>query len=227
VASAASSPGNLLNKRARRHRAHDQRAHRRRDQHRWFPPPRHLASCRGRAVTAIAESAAVRLRSRYAALCRSRRRPARPFRARTPPRNGATVQLPERTCEERIAAIAGPDRTLGAIVAWARPWSILASTILHLGGRLAIGRVAYARPIRGTDELSLHGSPREGRSAPPPRPRTKPARAWSKLASTAGSPARRFGGDRLRRAHAPPPCALPRLEIMTEIYRRGAPSISA
>jgi 2-dehydropantoate 2-reductase len=166
---------------------------------------------RGRAVTAIAKSAAPFDYILLATQPPQVEEAARSVLANLAP-NGAMVCFQNGLCEERIAAIAGPDRTLGAIVAWGATMVDPGVYDRTSAGGFVIGRVDGA-PDPRTDELA-----RILEAVGPTTTSSNLAGArWSKLAiNCAISSLGTLGGDRLgvlmRHRHV----RRLALEIMTE-----------
>ncbi len=108
--------------------------------------------------------------------------------------DGALVVLCNGLCEERVAAIAGADRTLGAIVAWGA-----SMTAPGVYDRTSIGGFIAGRLDGGTDDARFA---RLTRLLAPVGPVTISGNLlgarWSKLAiNCAISPLGTIGGDRL------------------------------
>ena len=188
---------------------------------------------RGRAVTAIPKSAAPFDYILLATQPPQVEDAARGVLAHLGP-SGAMVCFQNGLCEERIAAIAGPDRTLGAIVAWGATMVDPGVYDRTSAGGFVIGRMPFNMPVNEGDpgQLPSYRSPSRddesdaridelGRILEAVGPTTTTSNLagarWSKLAiNCAISSLGTLGGDRLgvlmRHRHV----RRLALEIMTE-----------
>ncbi len=188
---------------------------------------------RGRAVTAIPKSAAPFDYILLATQPPQVEDAARSVLAHLGP-TGAMVCFQNGLCEERIAAIAGPDRTLGAIVAWGATMVDPGVYDRTSAGGFVIGRMPFRMPLTEGDPGQLPSSLSPSQEGPIDARTEELARIleavgptttssnlagarWSKLAiNCAISSLGTLGGDRLgvlmRHRHV----RRLALEIMTE-----------
>ena len=116
---------------------------------------------RGRAVTAVPRSSALFDYILLATQPPQVEEAARSVLARLAP-NGAMVCFQNGLCEERIAAIAGPERTLGAIVTWGASMVEPGVYDRTSAGGFVLGRVRFNNPnptAEGTPSEQAYRAP--------------------------------------------------------------------